>query len=93
MPRKLRQLRADLEAAGAFIKTQEGSHQKWAHPQTSAIMIIKGFSPSANRRVSTLAVRRRGFSREPVSIDDTLLFFLIQSYFVGYFNSPFASSL
>ena len=42
MPRKLRQLRADLKAAGAFIKTQEGSHQKWAHPQTSAIMILVG---------------------------------------------------
>ncbi|HWS83268.1 MAG TPA: type II toxin-antitoxin system HicA family toxin [Ktedonobacteraceae bacterium] len=42
MPRKLRQLRADLKAAGAFIKTQEGSHQKWAHPQTSAIMILAG---------------------------------------------------
>jgi predicted RNA binding protein YcfA (HicA-like mRNA interferase family) len=42
MPRKLRQLRADLKAAGAFIKAQEGSHQKWAHPQTSAIMILVG---------------------------------------------------
>ncbi len=42
MPRKLRQLRADLKAAGAYIKTQEGSHQKWAHPQTSAIMILAG---------------------------------------------------
>ncbi len=42
MPRKLRQLRADLKAAGAYIKTQEGSHQKWVHPQTNAIMVLAG---------------------------------------------------
>jgi predicted RNA binding protein YcfA (HicA-like mRNA interferase family) len=42
MPRKLRQLRADLKAAGAYIKTQEGSHQKWTHPQTNAVMILAG---------------------------------------------------
>lgn len=32
MPRKLRQLRADLRRLGAQITTQVGSHEKWKHP-------------------------------------------------------------
>jgi predicted RNA binding protein YcfA (HicA-like mRNA interferase family) len=32
MPRKLRQLRADLQRAGFSIDHQHGSHQVWKHP-------------------------------------------------------------
>jgi predicted RNA binding protein YcfA (HicA-like mRNA interferase family) len=39
MPRKLRQLRADLRAAGAYIASQVGSHQKWRHPKVAAAQV------------------------------------------------------
>jgi predicted RNA binding protein YcfA (HicA-like mRNA interferase family) len=42
MPRKLRQLRADLKAAGAYIVYQKGSHQKWRHPETAAQIELAG---------------------------------------------------
>jgi hypothetical protein len=32
MPRKLRQLRADLQHAGFALDHQTGSHQVWKHP-------------------------------------------------------------
>jgi hypothetical protein len=32
MPRKLRQLRADLQRAGFLVDHQRGSHQVWKHP-------------------------------------------------------------
>jgi len=32
MPRKLRELRADLRQAGFTITRQTGSHQVWTHP-------------------------------------------------------------
>jgi predicted RNA binding protein YcfA (HicA-like mRNA interferase family) len=32
MPRKLRQLRADLRRAGFFLSRQRGSHQIWRDP-------------------------------------------------------------
>ncbi len=32
MPRKLRQLRADLRRAGFSVDHQRGSHQVWKHP-------------------------------------------------------------
>jgi len=33
MPRKLRELRADLLKAGFYLHRQSGSHQIWKHPQ------------------------------------------------------------
>lgn len=33
MPRKLRELRADLQKAGFRIERQSGSHQVWKHPE------------------------------------------------------------
>jgi adenine-specific DNA methylase/predicted RNA binding protein YcfA (HicA-like mRNA interferase family) len=38
MPRKIRQLRA----VGAYIATQEGSHQKWKHPKITAMVELAG---------------------------------------------------
>jgi len=42
MPRKLRQLRADLLASGAYIASQKGSHQKWKHPNTPLACELAG---------------------------------------------------
>jgi predicted RNA binding protein YcfA (HicA-like mRNA interferase family) len=39
MPRKIRQLKADLRKAGAVQVAQEGSHTKWKHPQVPGILI------------------------------------------------------
>lgn len=33
MPRKIREIRADLRGAGFSILRQEGSHQTWSHPE------------------------------------------------------------
>jgi len=40
MPRKLRQLKADLRRAGAFQVSQEGSHTKWKHALVPGSMLI-----------------------------------------------------
>lgn len=32
MPRKIRQLKADLRRAGAQLVSKEGDHEKWKHP-------------------------------------------------------------
>ena len=40
MPRKIRQLKADLRSIGAYQVSQEGSHTKWKHPLVSSIMLI-----------------------------------------------------
>ena len=40
MPRKIRQLKADLRRAGANLVSQEGSHTKWKHPLVPESMLI-----------------------------------------------------
>ena len=40
MPRKIRQLKADLRKVGAYQASQEGSHTKWKHPLVSESMLI-----------------------------------------------------
>ncbi len=40
MPRKLRQLKADLRKAGAYQVSQEGSHTKWRHSLLPASTVI-----------------------------------------------------
>ena len=40
MPRKIRQLKADLRKAGAYQVSQEGSHTKWKHPLVPVITLI-----------------------------------------------------
>lgn len=43
MPRKIRQLKADLREAGASQVSQEGSHAKWRHPLVAVkILILSG---------------------------------------------------
>ena len=40
MPRKIRQLKADLRKAGAYLASQKGSHAKWRHPLVPVSMLI-----------------------------------------------------
>jgi len=40
MPRKIRQLKADLRKIGAYQVSQEGSHTKWKHPLVSSVTLI-----------------------------------------------------
>lgn len=40
MPRKIRQLKADLKKAEAYQITQEGSHTKWKHPLVSSLSVV-----------------------------------------------------
>lgn len=40
MPRKIRQLKADLRKAGAYQVSQEGSHTKWKHRSLPGITVI-----------------------------------------------------
>jgi predicted RNA binding protein YcfA (HicA-like mRNA interferase family) len=40
MPRKIRQLKADLRRAGAYQASQDGSHTKWKHQLVPESMLI-----------------------------------------------------
>jgi predicted RNA binding protein YcfA (HicA-like mRNA interferase family) len=40
VPRKLRELRAELRRAGFRVHRQKGSHQTWLHPQLPELRII-----------------------------------------------------
>jgi hypothetical protein len=39
MPRKIRQLKADLRRAGARLESEEGDHEKWKHPLVPNIYV------------------------------------------------------
>jgi predicted RNA binding protein YcfA (HicA-like mRNA interferase family) len=39
MPRKLRELRADLRRAGFELDRQKGNHQIWRHPRFPALRV------------------------------------------------------
>jgi len=39
MPRKIRQLKANLRRAGARQVAQEGSHTKWKHPLVPGTLV------------------------------------------------------
>ena len=40
VPRKIRQLKADLRKAGVYQVSQEGSHTKWRHPLVATNTLI-----------------------------------------------------
>jgi predicted RNA binding protein YcfA (HicA-like mRNA interferase family) len=48
LPRKLRELRADLRRAGWNIDRQAGSHQIWKHPLLSGVEINLAGKDSAD---------------------------------------------
>ena len=39
MPRKLRELRAELRRAGFVLANTEGSHQDWRHPSGQRVIL------------------------------------------------------
>lgn len=49
MPRKLRQLRADLRALGFVLVRQSGSHQTWQHPVGLKVTLAGADSADAQR--------------------------------------------
>jgi predicted RNA binding protein YcfA (HicA-like mRNA interferase family) len=58
MPRKIRQLKADLRRAGAYQVSQEGSHTKWKHPLVLAsTLIISGHDGDDAKLYQEKAVR------------------------------------
>ena len=58
MPRKIRQLKADLRKAGAYQVSQEGSHSKWKHPLvSSSTLILSGHDGDDAKPYQEKAVR------------------------------------
>jgi predicted RNA binding protein YcfA (HicA-like mRNA interferase family) len=58
MPRKIRQLKADLRKAGAYQVSQEGSHTKWKHPLvSSSTLILSGHDGDDAKPYQEKAVR------------------------------------
>lgn len=57
MPRKIRQLKADLRKAGAFQISQEGSHTKWRHSLVSMTVILSGHDGEDAKPYQEKAVR------------------------------------
>ncbi len=58
MPRKIRQLKADLRRAGAYQVSQEGSHTKWKYPLVStSTLILSGHDGDDAKPYQEKAVR------------------------------------
>ena len=59
MPRKIRQLLADLRRAG-FVRVPggKGSHQKWRHPETNVTAIVSGAEGDDAKPYQEREVRR-----------------------------------
>ena len=71
MPRKIRELRADLRRVGFAIDHQTGSHEVWKHPLLPAISVVlagqdgadaKPYQESQVRRA--LQARRQATERQ-----------------------------
>jgi predicted RNA binding protein YcfA (HicA-like mRNA interferase family) len=56
MPRKVRELRADLRRAGFVLANTEGSHQTWRHP-TGRRVILAGRDGADAQRYQEREVR------------------------------------
>ena len=58
MPRKIRQLISDLEAAGfAIVEGGKGSHRKFRHPRFPGAVILSGKSGDDAQRYQEKQVR------------------------------------
>jgi predicted RNA binding protein YcfA (HicA-like mRNA interferase family) len=58
MPRKIRQLKADLRKTGAYQISQEGSHTKWKHPLVpTSTLILSGHDGDDAKPYQETAVR------------------------------------
>ncbi len=51
MPRKIRQLRSDLQHAGFYLDHQTGSHQIWKHKLISGISVNLVGKDSADAKI------------------------------------------
>jgi predicted RNA binding protein YcfA (HicA-like mRNA interferase family) len=49
MPRKVRELRADLRRAGFVLANTEGSHQTWRHPSGQRVILAGRDGADAQR--------------------------------------------
>jgi hypothetical protein len=61
MPRKIRQLKADLRRAGFYERTDlgKGSHTRWFHPAAPAVTVtLSGADDDDAREYQESAVRR-----------------------------------
>lgn len=58
MPRKIRQLKANLRKAGVYQVSQEGSHTKWKHPLVAAnTLMLSGHDGDDAKPYQEKAVR------------------------------------
>jgi len=58
MPRKIRQLIADLEAAGFVNRGGKGSHRNFVHPRVNRPVVIAGKSGDDAKQYQERAVKR-----------------------------------
>ncbi len=63
MPRKLRELRADLRRAGYFIERQSGSHETWIHEEFPDFTIQLAGKDGADARPYQEQQARRAIER------------------------------
>lgn len=59
MPRKLRQLRADLRRLGALITTLVGSHEKWKHPLVTHLSKTSMYNLLGRMAMTPSPIRKR----------------------------------
>jgi predicted RNA binding protein YcfA (HicA-like mRNA interferase family) len=50
MPRKIRQLIADLTKAGFLLDRQKGSHRQFTHPELTGVITVSGGEGEDARR-------------------------------------------
>lgn len=58
MPRKIRELIADLEAAGFTNRGGKGSHRNFVHPRVARPIVIAGNSGHDAKQYQERAVKR-----------------------------------
>lgn len=57
MPRKIRELIKDLEAAGFVNRGGKGSHRKFVHPEVSKFVVLSGQLRSDAKHYQEKAVK------------------------------------
>ncbi|NJR70708.1 MAG: type II toxin-antitoxin system HicA family toxin [Synechococcales cyanobacterium CRU_2_2] len=50
MPKKIRELKAELQKSGFVMKPGKGSHTKWTHPDYAGFVVISGKDSSDAKR-------------------------------------------
>lgn len=65
MPRKLRQLRADLRRLGALITTLVGSHEKWKHPLVTHLSKTSMYNLLGRMAMTPSPIRKKISAHSP----------------------------